>query len=136
MFVSYDLHRCLKLYESQTKRPPQFFLLTIGISFQEFVSALNSIGPLQSLPQSLELIVIFCHLLSVVVTRCTTLCHSLSLVVTRCITLMSFYKQSLIECTCFFYKQQVYNQLALRWKIAKQLSRFNSLSLSNNKNCN
>ena len=34
----------------------------------------------------------------------------------------------------FFDKQQVYKQLALRWKIAKQLSDLNPFSLSNNKN--
>ena len=34
----------------------------------------------------------------------------------------------------FFYKQPVYEQLALTWKIAKQLSGLNPLSLSNNKN--
>ena len=34
----------------------------------------------------------------------------------------------------FFYKQPVYNQLALGWKIAKQLSGLNPLSLSNCKN--
>ena len=34
----------------------------------------------------------------------------------------------------FFYKQPVYKQLALGWQIAKQLSRLNPLSLSNNKN--
>ena len=34
----------------------------------------------------------------------------------------------------FFYEQPVYKQLALAWKIAKQLSGLNSVSLSNNKN--
>ena len=33
----------------------------------------------------------------------------------------------------FFYKQPVFKQLALEWKIAKQLSGFKPLSLSNNK---
>ena len=33
-----------------------------------------------------------------------------------------------------FYKQPVYKQLALARQIAKQLSGFNPLSLSNNKN--
>ena len=33
-----------------------------------------------------------------------------------------------------FYKPSVYKQLALAWKIAKQLSGLNPLSLSNNKN--
>ena len=33
-----------------------------------------------------------------------------------------------------FYKQPVYEQLALAWPIAKQLSGLNPLSLSNNKN--
>ena len=33
-----------------------------------------------------------------------------------------------------FFKQLVYKQLALKWKIAKQLSGLNPLSLSNNKN--
>ena len=33
-----------------------------------------------------------------------------------------------------FYKQPVYKQLALTWKIDKQLSGLNPLSLSNNKN--
>ena len=36
--------------------------------------------------------------------------------------------------TYFFYKQPVYKQLALGWQIAKQISEFNSFSLSNNKN--
>ena len=35
----------------------------------------------------------------------------------------------------FFYKQSVYKQLVLGWKIAKQLSGLNSLSLGNNENC-
>ena len=40
------------------------------------------------------------------------------------------------EYTLFsFYKQPVYRQLALGWQIAKQLSGFNTLSLSNYKNC-
>ena len=34
----------------------------------------------------------------------------------------------------FFYKQRVYKQLVLGWKIAKQLSGVNPFSLSNNKN--
>ena len=34
----------------------------------------------------------------------------------------------------FFYEQPVYKQLALAWKIAKQLSGLNSVSLSNSKN--
>ena len=34
----------------------------------------------------------------------------------------------------FLYKRPVYKQLALKWQIAKQLSGFNLLSLSNNKN--
>ena len=34
----------------------------------------------------------------------------------------------------FFYKQPVYKQLALAWKITKQISGLNPLSLSNNKN--
>ena len=33
-----------------------------------------------------------------------------------------------------FYKQPVYNQLVLGWKIAKQLSGLNLLSLSKSKN--
>ena len=33
-----------------------------------------------------------------------------------------------------FYKQPVYKQLALPWQIGKQLSGFDLLSLSNNKN--
>ena len=33
-----------------------------------------------------------------------------------------------------FYKQPVYKQIALEWQIAKQLSRLNAFSLSNNKN--
>ena len=33
-----------------------------------------------------------------------------------------------------FYKQPVYKQIALAWKIAKQLSGLNPLSLCNNKN--
>ena len=37
--------------------------------------------------------------------------------------------------TYFFYKQLVYKQLVLGWQIAKQLSRFNPFSLSNNKKC-
>ena len=35
--------------------------------------------------------------------------------------------------TCFFYKQPVYKQLALRWQIVKQLSGLNPLSLNNSK---
>ena len=35
--------------------------------------------------------------------------------------------------TCFFYKQPVYKQLALRWQIVKQLSGHNHLSLNNSK---
>ena len=46
---------------------------------------------------SLSLVVICCHSLAFVVTRCTTrfhlLYHSLSLVVTRCISCLSFYKR-------------------------------------------
>ena len=42
--------------------------------------------------------------------------------------------QQFCKCTYFFYKQPVYKQLALGWQIAKQLSRLNPLSLSNNKN--
>ena len=34
----------------------------------------------------------------------------------------------------FFFKKPVYNQLVLGWKIAKQLSGLNPLSLSNSKN--
>ena len=38
-------------------------------------------------------------------------------------------------CTLsFFYKQPVYKQLALGWEIAKQLSEFNPVSLTHNKN--
>ena len=33
-----------------------------------------------------------------------------------------------------FYKQSVYKQLTLKWRIAEQLSGFNLLSLSNNRN--
>ena len=33
-----------------------------------------------------------------------------------------------------FYKQPVYKQLALGWKIAKQISELNLLSISSNKN--
>ena len=36
--------------------------------------------------------------------------------------------------TYIFYKQLVYKELALGWQIAKQPSRLNPLSLSNNKN--
>ena len=36
--------------------------------------------------------------------------------------------------TLFLYKQPVYKQLALGWKIAKQLSGLNPLSLNYNKN--
>ena len=39
-----------------------------------------------------------------------------------------------IDLLHFFYKQPVYKQLALAWKIAKQLSGLNLVSLSNNKN--
>ena len=35
----------------------------------------------------------------------------------------------------FVIRKAVYKQLALAWKIAKQLSGLNVLSLSNNKNC-
>ena len=35
----------------------------------------------------------------------------------------------------FLYKQPVYKQLALRWKIGKKLPELNPLALSNNKNC-
>ena len=35
--------------------------------------------------------------------------------------------------TYFFNKQPGYNQLPLKWQIAKQLSGLNSLSVSNNK---
>ena len=34
----------------------------------------------------------------------------------------------------FFYKQPVYKQVALGWKISKQLSGVNPFSLRNNKN--
>ena len=34
----------------------------------------------------------------------------------------------------FFYKQPVYGQTALGWRIAKQLSGLNPFSLSNNEN--
>ena len=37
-----------------------------------------------------------------------------------------------IDLLQFFYKQPVYKQLALAWKIAKQLSGLNPVSLSNN----
>ena len=42
--------------------------------------------------------------------------------------------QTFLVNTYFFYKQPVYEQLALGWKIAKQLSGINPLLLSNNKN--
>ena len=46
--------------------------------------------------------------------------------------------QNFKENTCIgytlFYKQPVYNQLALGWQIAKQLSGLNPVSLSNNEN--
>ena len=44
------------------------------------------------------------------------------------------YRNSFLNTLSFFYKQLVYKQLALGWKIAMQLSGFNPLSLSNNKN--
>ena len=53
MFVSYYLHKFPKLYESQTKKLSQFLLLTANISPLGLVSALNSIVPLQGLPQGL-----------------------------------------------------------------------------------
>ena len=39
-----------------------------------------------------------------------------------------------IQYTQFFYKQPVYNKLALEWQIAKQLPGLISLSLCKNKN--
>ena len=45
-------------------------------------------------------------------------------------TVSNFFSKHLF----FFYKQPVYEQLALGWKIAKQLSGINPLLLSNNKN--
>ena len=39
-----------------------------------------------------------------------------------------------IDLLQLFYKQPVYKQLALQWKIVKQLSGLNPVSLSNNKN--
>ena len=38
-----------------------------------------------------------------------------------------------IDLLQIFYKQPVYKQLAVAWKIAKQLSGLNPVSLSNNK---
>ena len=43
------------------------------------------------------------------------------------------YPSSIPDYT-FFHKQPVYKQVALRWKIAKQLSRLSPLSLRKNKN--
>ena len=95
----------------------QFLLLTVNISSQGLVSALNSINLLQrssskSSPQvaqwqatllfekrkisrnshSLSFVVTRCHSLSLVVICCTTRCHPLSLDVT---TRLSFYKRSI-----------------------------------------
>ena len=100
----------------------QFLLLTVNISSQGFVSALNSKGLLQrsfskSSPQGSQwqvpllfekkknqpkqsLVVNRCHSLyhssSLVVIRCHSLCQSLSFVITRCITRLSFYKRSFL----------------------------------------
>ena len=82
----------------------QFLLLTVNISSWVLVSALNSIGLLQRSSSrfkefSLECLVVgssliwkkkkrkishYGHLLSFVVTHCTTRCHSLSIAVTLC----------------------------------------------------
>ena len=45
-----------------------------------------------------------------------------------------FFLDVMVISIHFFYKQLVYKQLAPGWKIAKQLSGLNPLSLSNNKN--
>ena len=39
-----------------------------------------------------------------------------------------------LDYTYFFYKQQVYKELALGWQIPEQFSKLNLFSLINNKN--
>ena len=91
----------------------QFLLLTVNISSWELVSALNSIRFLQRVllrvlsgrflsylkkKEKLAKIVICCHSLSFVVTRCTNHCHSLSFVVTCCHSL--YHSLSFVVTRC------------------------------------
>ena len=48
--------------------------------------------------------------------------------------IIEYYFELPIIITYVFYKQRVHKQLALGWRIVKQLSELNPLSLSNNKN--
>ena len=52
--MSYYLHKFLKLYVSQTKELSQSLLLTVNVPSLGLVSALNSIVPLEGLPQGLK----------------------------------------------------------------------------------
>ena len=104
MFVSYYLHKVIKFYVSQAKKLSQFFLLSVNISSQGFVSALDSIGSPQGIKCSLQSewlssslirkkgkladITATCDSLPLVVTCCTihrhSLYHSVSFVVNCC----------------------------------------------------
>ena len=74
----------------------QFLLLTVNISSQGLVSALNSIGLIQrsSSKVSSQGAQQQAPLLSLIVPLVVIRCHSLSLVVARCTTRLSFYKRS------------------------------------------
>ena len=54
--MSYYLHKFFKLYVSQTKKLSQFLLLTVNISSERPVSALNSVGIGQGSHQGLRVL--------------------------------------------------------------------------------
>ena len=113
-FMSYYLRECLKLYVSQIRKLSQYLLLTVNVNSQRLASILTSKVSLQDSLQCLRSTLLgtqwqyfylkkgklvkintpvtLCHLLSLVVIRCTTRCHSLyhslslvePLVVIRC----------------------------------------------------
>ena len=84
----------------------QFLLLTVNISFWVVVSAPNSIDLLQRSTSRFKKFFLGCLVvgssftwkkkekLAGMVTGCTTRCHLLPLVVTRCTTRLSFHKRS------------------------------------------
>ena len=103
------------MYHKQKNLNTYFLLLIFLLTSLFAKSALNSIGPLQGLPQSLKgslqgvyqqvpkfaKITIHCHSFSLVVTRCHSLYHSLSLLVSLVVIRCHWLAIVLTCCTTY-----------------------------------
>ena len=123
MFVSYYLHKFLKLYVSQTKNCFNFcfllliflfrslflllnqqFLFKVFVKVEEFSEGYLVVGAsLIRKKAKLAEITTGCYSLSLVVTRCTTRCHSLLFVVTCCTTRCQFLSLVITRYHCPLY---------------------------------